>query len=253
MNESGYLRLENKVALVTGGSRGIGKVICQRLAQEGAIVAVNYYKNVDNAKQTVDDICNNGGAAIAIKADVRSAIDVKNLVDMTVQKFNRIDILVNSAGVVSQQYVSFFEEDEWDRVVDTNLKGTFLTMKYAGRIILKNGVGGRIINIASTAAYTAYATQSAYAASKAAVIALTRSAAKEFAQFGITVNSVSPGGTLTDMIADQNTTPERVKQVVPLGRLATPDEIASAIIFLVSDDASYVTGQDLCINGGEFM
>lgn len=247
------MRLQGKVALVTGGSRGIGRATCIRLAQEGASVVVNYHRHLEEAQAVVEQICQQNGSAIAVQADMRDSSAVAHLVSESVKTFKKLDICINNAGIIHLSPIPYFPEDAWDEIIATNLKGVFLGTKYASRHLLRQGQGGRIINIASTAADSAYPTQSAYAAAKAAVIAFTRSAAKEFARFGITVNAVSPGGTLTDMTSGLDIRPEKVKSIVPLGRLASPEEIASAIAFLASSEAAYITGQVLSVNGGEFM
>jgi len=247
------MRFAGKVVLVTGGSRGIGRATCLRFALEGATVVVNYNQRAEQANAIVAQIREQGGQATALCADVRDAVAVKELVERTRETFHHIDILVNNAGIIRLNPIPFFIEQDWDDIIDTNLKGVFLSTKYVSRVMLRQGTAGRIINVASTAADTASATQSAYAASKAAVVAFTRSAAKEFARFGITVNAVSPGGTLTDMVAGMDISPEKVRKIVPLGRMAEASEIAAAIAFLASDEAAYITGQVLSVNGGEFM
>jgi 3-oxoacyl-[acyl-carrier protein] reductase len=247
------MRFQGKVALVTGGSRGIGRATCLRLAQEGAAVVVNYFRHADEAQAVVESIQQLNGRAIAVQADMRDAKAVNHLINESVKTFQRLDICVNNAGILHLHPIPYFPENDWDDVLATNLKGVFLGTKYASRYLLKQGQEGRIINVASTAANTAYPTQSAYAASKAAVIAFTHSAAREFARFGITVNAIAPGGTLTDMTANLDIRSEKVTSMIPLGRLANPDEIAAAIAFLASSEASYITGQVLHVNGGEFM
>ena len=245
--------LAGKVALVTGGSRGIGKAICIELAKLGTKVVVNYAANT-NAAEEVVAICNSYNVeAIAIKADVSKAIESENLIKKVVENFGRIDILVNNAGITRDNLVLRMSEEDFDNVIDTNLKSAFLCAKHTARIMLKQR-SGRIINISSVVGICGNAGQVNYAASKAGIIGLTKSLAKELASRNITVNAVAPGFIETDMTkALKEDSANTLLQGIPLNRLGDAKDVADAVVFLAGETASYITGHVLNVDGGMSM
>ncbi|MGH2442022.1 MAG: 3-oxoacyl-[acyl-carrier-protein] reductase [Chloroflexota bacterium] len=245
--------LSGKVALVTGASRGIGRAIALRLAREGADVAVNFRSDEESAGETVRQVREAGVRSLLLRADVTSAEEASNVVTATIKEMGTLDILVNNAGVSADMLTMRLSEEDWDRVLDTDLKGAFLTTKTALRSMLRQR-SGRIINIASVVAYTGNAGQASYAAAKAGLLGLSKSVAREVATRGITVNVVAPGLIDTDLTA---ALPEEVRtwmlSQVPMGRPGTVDDVAGVVAFLASDDAKYMTGQVLKIDGGMVM
>jgi len=245
--------LTGKVALVTGASRGIGKAIALRLAEAGADVVVNYAGSEAAAQETVAKIKELGRQAIMIRANVGNAEEVENMVKETLDHMGKLDILVNNAGITRDNLLMRMKEEEWDEVININLKGVFNCIKAVTRPMMKQR-SGRIINITSVVGVLGNAGQANYVAAKAGVIGLTKTTARELASRGITVNAVAPGFIETDMTA---VLPEDVKTSllgqIPLGRLGAADEIAKAVRFLASDDASYMTGQTLHVDGGMYM
>lgn len=246
-------KLTGKSAIVTGASRGIGRAIAIELAKEGAKVAVNYAGSEDKAAETVRLIEAEGGEAFAIRASVSQQEDVKHLVDETIERFGSMDILVNNAGITKDNLLMRMKEDEWDDVLSTNLKGVFLCTKAVARPMMKQR-SGSIVNLASVVGVAGNAGQANYVAAKAGVIGLTKTAAKELSARGIRVNAVAPGFITTDMT---DKLPEEVKEGmlagIPLGKLGDPEQVARAVVFLVSDDAAYITGQTLHVDGGMVM
>jgi len=245
--------LDGRVALVTGGSRGIGRAICIELAGRGARVAVNYNSNGALAEEVVATIVAAGGEAAAIGGDVSDPESAANLVKQTIDRFGGLDILVNNAGITRDGLIMRMSEDDWDAVHNTNLRGTFLVTKAAMRPMLR-ARGGRIINITSVVGVMGNAGQANYAAAKGGVIGFTRSVAREVASRGITCNAVAPGFIQTDIIAGM--TEQAVTAVmgqIPLGRIATPEEVAPLVGFLASDGAAYITGQCIHVDGGMVM
>jgi len=246
------LLLENQVALVTGAGRGIGKAIAMRLAGEGARVAC-CGRTLANVEATVASIAAAGGQAKAYAVDVADAGQVTATCEQVFQDFSRVDVLVNNAGVTRDQLLLRISEADWDAVLDTNLKGAFLFTKAISRAMLKQR-SGRIVNISSISGLTGNAGQSNYAASKAGLIGFTKSAAKELASRGITVNAVAPGFIVTDMTAVLGAdVQEQLKARIALGRLGEPEDIANAVLFLASNLAGYVTGQVITVDGGLVM
>lgn len=246
-------KLDGKSAIVTGASRGIGKEIALHLAKEGAKVAVNYSGSKEKAEAVVEEIKSLGGEAFAIQANVDQAEDVQNLISATLENFGSIDILVNNAGITRDNLLMRMKEQEWDDVINTNLKGVFLCTKSVTRQMMKQRQG-RIINITSIVGVLGNPGQANYVAAKAGVIGLTKSNALELASRNITVNSVAPGFITTDMT---DALPEEVKtqmlSQIPLAKFGNPEDIAKAVAFLASEDANYITGQTLHVNGGMFM
>jgi len=246
------MQLEGKIAFVTGGSRGIGQGIALGLAKEGANVALTARKAEDCA-ETVAAIEALGRKALAISMDVASSASVEHGIDEALTAFGRIDICVNNAGVTKDMLLIRMTEEEWDTVLDTNLKGAFLVSKTIARPMMKQR-SGAIINISSIIGLTGNAGQCNYSASKAGMIALTKSTAKELASRGIRVNAIAPGFIQTRMT---DALPEELKkamlEAIPMKRLGTPDDVAKVVVFLASESAAYVTGQTLSVNGGMAM
>ena len=245
--------LNEKVALVTGGSRGIGRAISLALAERGARVAVNYVANAEAAATVVEEIAGAGGQAIAIQGDVSQAEDAKRLVNETLAQFDGLHILVNNAGLTKDDLLLRMSEEAWDRVMEVDLRGAFLCTKAAIRPLIRQR-WGRIINIASVAGMVGNAGQANYAAAKAGLIGFTKAIAKEVASRKVTANAIAPGLVRTEMTANLTEAQETaVLQLVPLGRMATPEEIAPAVVFLASEEAAYITGHVLAIDGGLVM
>ncbi|MEH7882806.1 3-oxoacyl-[acyl-carrier-protein] reductase [Bacillus sp. JJ1609] len=247
------MRLEGKVALVTGASRGIGREIAFELAREGASVAVNYAGSEAKALELVDEIKALGREAFAIQADVSNSDSVNEMVKEAVERFGKLDILVNNAGITKDNLLMRMKESEWDDVININLKGVFLCTKAVTRQMMKQR-SGRIINISSVVGVSGNAGQANYVAAKSGVIGLTKTAAKELSSRGITVNAIAPGFITTDMTdkLNEEVTAEMLKQI-PLARFGEPKDIARAVVFLASEDSNYITGQTLNINGGMVM
>lgn len=245
--------LSGKVALVTGASRGIGRAIALCLAEAGADVAVNYAGNEQAAAETVEKIRSLGRSAILVRANVSRAEEVNEMFDTVLKQFGRLDILVNNAGITRDNLMLRMKEEEWDEVLDVNLKGVFHCMKAAARPMMKQRCG-RIINITSVVGVLGNPGQANYSAAKAGVIGLTKTVARELATRGITVNAVAPGYIDTDMTTKL---PAEVKEgllgQIPLGRLGQPEDIAKVVLFLASDASAYMTGQTLHVDGGMYM
>ena len=247
------MKLKGQVAVVTGASRGIDRAIALELANQGADVVVNYSGNEEKAKSVVEEIVAAGSRAIAVQCDVASADSVAAMLKMTIEEFGKVDILVNNAGITRDNLLMRMKEEEWDQVINTNLKGVFLCTKAVSRPMMKQRKG-RIINVASVVGITGNPGQANYVAAKAGVIGFTKTAAKELASRGITVNAVAPGFITTDMTEQL---PEDVRgqllSQIPLGRLGEPGDIAKVAAFLASEDSSYMTGQTLSVDGGMAM
>lgn len=245
--------LENKVALVTGASRGIGKAIALELAKNGASVAVNYAGNEAKANEVVDEIKANGGNAFAIRADVSNADDVTDMIKQVISQYGQLDILVNNAGITRDNLIMRMKDSEWDDVINTNLKGVFLCTKGVTRQMMKQR-SGRIINITSVVGVSGNPGQANYVAAKAGVIGLTKTSAKELASRNITVNAVAPGFITTDMTDEltDDLKAEMLKQIT-LAKLGEPSDIANIVTFIASEKSKYITGQTFHVNGGMIM
>jgi len=245
--------LTDQVAIVTGASRGIGRSIALYLAKLGAKVVVNYSGSKEKAEAVANEIQENGGTAIAVQANVANSDDVSALMKETIDAFGRIDILVNNAGITRDNLLMRMKEDDWDAVMNTNLKGVFLCTKAVSRQMMKQRAG-RIVNIASIVGVSGNAGQANYVAAKAGVIGLTKTSAKELAARNIYVNAVAPGFIDTEMTEEL---PEDIKEQmlgqIPLAKLGNPEDVAKVVAFLASDDASYMTGQTLHVDGGMVM
>ena len=247
------MQLEGKVAFVTGGSRGIGKAIALTLAEAGADVAINYAGNVAAAEEVAAEIRKMGRRALILQGDVSKTEMAAEMMDAVVAGFGHCDILVNNAGITRDGLLMRMKEEDWDAVLNTNLKGVYNCTKAAIKYMMKQK-SGKIVNISSVVGVMGNAGQANYAAAKAGCIGFTKSVAKEVASRGITVNAVAPGFIATDMT---NILPEKVVEEmaagIPLKRAGQPIDVAKAVLFLVSDDAAYITGQTLHVDGGMVM
>jgi len=253
--QNGKLRLADRVALVTGGSRGIGRAVVALLASCGAHVVVNYVKGADTATATVNMALAHGVKAVAIKADVSQLDEAERLLQETLEHFGRIDFLICNAGIWEGAPVETISEELWDKTLDINLKGTWSTCRAAVPLMKKQKFG-RIVIVSSTAGQRGEAYVSNYAASKGAQISFTKSLAPELASFGINVNCVAPGWVATEMTSEalaDGSKHESIVKSIPLGRVATPDEIAGPIVFLCSEWADHITGEVLNVNGGSVL
>ncbi len=243
----------NKVAIVTGAAKGIGRAIALRLAKDGMNIAINYRSNDVEAKELVEEINKLGVSAIAIKADISDFTQAETLIKDTLKVFNRIDVIVNNAGITKDCLLLRMTEEDFDSVIDINLKGTFNCIKHVTPVMLKQKAG-KIINISSVVGITGNVGQVNYSASKAGVIAMTKSIAKEIGSRGICVNAVAPGFIQTDMTAKLSSKAvEELSKSIALKRLGLPEDVAKAVSFLASEDSDYITGQVLCVDGGMVM
>ncbi|HLV79376.1 MAG TPA: 3-oxoacyl-[acyl-carrier-protein] reductase [Chthonomonadaceae bacterium] len=247
------MRLQEKVAIVTGAGRGIGRAIARTLAQEGAKVVINYSRSAEAAEQAAAQICAQGGEAIAVPADVADAAQVDALFAAAQERFGRLDLLVNNAGITRDKLLLRMSEEDWDAVVDTNLKGAFLCARAAAPLFLKQK-SGVIVNVGSVIGTVGGAGQANYSASKAGLFGLTKSLAKELGSRNVRVNAVAPGFIETEMT--QVLKPdyrEAILRQIPLGRFGAVEDVARVVAFLCSEDAAYIQGQVISIDGGLFM
>lgn len=244
-------RLGDRVAIITGASRGIGRSTALALAAEGANVVVNYASSSTAAEEVVKTITDAGGNAIALQADVSKLDQVDTLINKTLEKFGRVDVLVNNAGITRDTLLLRMKPEDWQAVIDLNLTGVFLCTRAVSKVMLKQK-SGRIINITSVAGQMGNPGQANYSAAKAGVIGFTKSVAKELASRGITVNAVAPGFIATDMTSDLKS--DEILKYIPLARYGEPEEVAGMIRFLAADPAAaYITGQVLNVDGGMVM
>ena len=247
------MSLQGRNALVTGGSRGIGRAICLELARQGAAVAVNYAGNEQAAQETVEACRTLGVQAEAFQADVSDPAACESLIAQVKERFGRLDILVNNAGVTRDGLLMTAKPEDFDKVLDTNLKGAYFCMKAAAKVMMRQRYG-RIVNLSSVVGLRGNAGQTNYSASKAGLIGLTKSLAKELASRNVTVNAVAPGFIATDMTA---ALPEAVRtemcKTIPEGRAGQPEDVANAVAFFAAEQSSYLTGQVLCVDGGMAM
>ena len=247
------MELKGKAALVTGGSRGIGRAVCLELARRGACVAVNYAGNAAAAEETVESCKAMGVDAFSVQADVADAAACDAMVKEVLSRFGRLDILVNNAGITRDGLMPMLKDADWDAVLDANLKGAFHCMRAAYRPMMKQKYG-RVVNLSSIVGLRGDAGQANYAASKAGLIGLTKSLARELAARNVTVNAVAPGFIDTDMTA---VLPEAVRtgmtQGIPAGHAGQPEDVAQAVAFFAAEQSSYLTGQVLCVDGGMAM
>ena len=246
------MTLAGKVALVTGAAQGIGKAVALLLARNGADIVVSDI-NLEKANETAKEVQALGRKALAIKVDVAKLDDVEKMAEAILAQFGQIDILVNNAGIARDKLILRMTEEDWDAVLNINLKGTFNCTKAIVRYMSKQK-SGKIVNIASVVGEMGNAGQANYAASKAGVIGFTKTIAREFAQRGLNVNAIAPGyieTPMTDALPDK--AKEELKRLIPLDRLGKPEDVAEAVLFLVSESANYITGQVLNVNGGIYM
>lgn len=247
------MSLDGKIAVVTGGSRGIGRAICIRLAAMGATVYINYVSRSDAAVEVQKEIVENGGKAEIIGFDVADSAAVQAAFKDVVKNARTIDILVNNAGITRDNLLARMKESEWDDVLSTNLKGVFLCSKAAARTMMKKKVGA-IVNITSVIGFSGNAGQTNYGAAKAGLVGFTKSMAQEYASRNITVNCVAPGYIETEMTGMLDSdTQEQIKAAIPLGVFGSGEDVAAAVSYLVSKDGRYVTGQTIHVNGGMYM
>lgn len=246
-------RVQGRVSIVTGASRGIGRAIAVQLGRDGGQVVVNYVGRESDARETAELIEQVGGKAVVEQADVRRMEDAERLLETALASFGRVDVVVNNAGITRDGLLMRMKEEDWDDVLDTNLRGAFHMIKAAARPMMKQR-SGRIINITSVVGIVGNPGQANYVSAKAGLIGLTKSTAREFAPRGITVNAVAPGYIETEMTRElSGELTERMKEGIPLGRIGSPEDVAKAVAFLASEDAAYITGQVLAVDGGMVM
>ena len=242
----------NQIAFITGASKGIGYSIAKAFALNGTTVACAS-RNLEDLNKTVEKLKSLGGNAIAVQLDVSNLSNFKSAIDYTIKKFEKIDILVNNAGIVKDNLILRMKEEDWDSVIDVNLKGTFNGVKSVTPYMMKKKYG-RIINISSVSGLMGNYGQINYSAAKSGIIGLTKTSARELASRNITVNAVAPGYIQTDMVSDLNEKfKDELLKMIPLGRIGNPDEIAATVLFLSSENAGYITGETISVNGGLYI
>ncbi len=245
-------RLDNQVAIVTGGSRGIGRVIALELASLGAKVAINYRGGKSEAEQVAEEIKQKGGEALVLQADVSKKDEARGIVTRTIDHWGRLDILVNNAGITKDKTLKKLTDDDWEDVINTNLNSVYYTVS-AALPTMQEQKYGRIINISSFVGQAGNFGQTNYSASKGGIIAFTKSAAQEVAKNNITINAIAPGFTMTEMLQQvPENVQEKILAKIPMGRFGQPEEIAEAVVFLAAH-GSYITGQQINVNGGVYM
>ena len=247
------MKLEQQVALVTGAGRGIGKAIAKALAADGAMVIINYHGSEQKAAETVREIEEAGGRAIALRCNISDFNACKEMIDKVISEQGRLDILVNNAGITRDGLLMKMSEEDFDSVIETNLKGAFNCIRHAARQMIKQR-GGRVINISSVSGVLGNARQANDRASKAGIIGLTKAAARELASRGITVNAIAPGFITTDMTdALSESIKTSVTETIPMKKFGRPEDVAQTALFLASQEAGYITGQVICVDGGMAM
>ncbi len=245
-------KLDGKVALVTGASRGIGRAIAVLLAKEGAQVALNYNSDVTGAQSVADEIATFGGTALLTQADVSNSDDARAMIKKIVETWGRLDVLVNNAGITRDRSMRKLTDEDWTTVINTNLNSVYWCTSAVMPVMIEQKFG-RIINLSSYVGQAGNFGQANYAASKGGIIAFTKTAAIDLAKFNITVNALAPGFTLTDMLSKvSEAVQDQIKSKIPMGRFGLPEEMAKAVLFLAAD-ADYITGQQINVNGGVFM
>ncbi|GMQ78188.1 MAG: 3-oxoacyl-[acyl-carrier-protein] reductase [Anaerolineae bacterium] len=243
--------MDEKVAIVTGASGGIGRAIAEELASDGAKVVVNYFKSEEAAQEVVTAIGSAGGEALALQADVSQFDAAQSMINVVLDAYGQIDILVNNAGTTRDKLLLMMKEDDWDVVLDTNLKSLFNCCKAVARPMIRRKKGGRIINISSISGLVGQGGQTNYASSKAGIIGFTKSLAKELGSRAITVNAVAPGFVPTKLTKDlPSELMDKMLELTPLGRLGKSEEVAHLVAFLASEKASYITGEVIRVDGG---
>lgn len=241
---------KNKVAIVTGASRGIGRAIAESLSLHGARVIANYNKSEKEITSLVESLKNKNCIIDALRADVTNGKEVERMVDDVVSRYDRIDILINNAGLKRDSYLALMSDEDWSRVIDVNLNSVYYVTKWVSRIMMRQREG-KIINISSLSAFRGLPGQTNYAASKGGVISFTRAAARELGGFGIRINAIAPGLIETDMLKDiDREALNKIKSSIPLGRIGVAQDIVGTVLFLASDKADYITGQTILIDGG---
>jgi 3-oxoacyl-[acyl-carrier protein] reductase len=244
------MEFKDKRVIVTGGTKGLGKAIALSFARKGAWVAVNYSSDDKSASNTETELKSLTASALLLKADVSSISEVEKMISNVLNQWEHVDILVNNAGIIKDKLLMFLNEDDWDQVLDTNLKGTYLCSKAIIKTMIAQRFG-RIINITSPSAITGRAGQTNYSASKGGIISFTKSLSKEMARLGITVNAVCPGVISTPMTENfDQKTKETFLNMIPMGKFGQPEDIAHAVLFLASEKAGYITGQVVTVDGG---
>lgn len=246
------MKLQNKVSVVTGGSKGIGAATSIAFAREGSDVLVGYNSSETEARRVADEVQSLGRKSLAVKVDVSCSNQVNRMVATALDSFGKIDVLANVAGIAVKAFMKDLPEEDWDRVINTNLKGTYLCSQAVGNVMIENG-GGSIVNISSVAGHVPQVAGAPYSTSKAGINMFSRVLAQEWAEYNIRVNAISPGPVETEMVQYMYNTPElreKRKKTVPLNRFAQPEEIAAAAVFLASEDSGYTTGHCLVIDGG---
>lgn len=242
--------MEKKIAIVTGASRGIGCAIARKLAAQGITVIVNYQSGKEKAEQTVQDICKDGGQAEAYQCDVANYEETGKMIGDVIEKYGQVDILVNNAGLTRDQFIGKISEHDYDLVLDTNLKSCYNTMHHLANHFMERKVG-RVINLSSVSGISGNVAQANYAAAKAGIIGLTKTMAKEWAARGITVNAIAPGFIKTDMTMGlSDKIKEKTIARIPMKYMGEPEDVANMVAFFASDEAVYITGQTICVDGG---
>lgn len=241
--------LDGKVVLVTGAGRGIGRAIAEAFSRNGSQVVLNYNKSVDSAKDVADKLASQGHKIELFRTDVSNGKEVEKMIDSISKKYGRIDVLVNNAGIRKDAFLAMMSDDDWNQVIDTNLRSIYYTCKWTSRVMIRERKG-KIVNITSLSALKGLAGQTNYSASKGGIVSFTKSLAMELAPYGIQVNAVAPGIIETDMTKELGRKKDGLLTKIPLNRFGKPSDIAGGVLFLASENADYITGYTLAIDGG---